>query len=314
MQPELRKRPARPNVGLIAGTGLLLILAFILLLALFFVLSALGPSLVGKCVAVVDVNMPLTIEGTQPSVFGGYGSPGSEELASIIEDLDQRQDVGAVLFVFNSPGGSVVATREVYASVKGLNKPTVSYFREVAASGAYYIASGTDYIVSDPDALTGSIGVIATFTDLSGLLDKLGVNITAIKSGPHKDIGASYRNMTENETAILQAMINEVYDEFRSIVLENRAGKLDRARFDEITDGRILSGRQAYKAGLVDKIGTKKDAVLKAAELAGIEAKSASDVRLCPVPTTVTDSGLFSLESVIVRLLSKDSGTSLDFK
>ena len=315
MEPELRRRPARPNnTGLIAGTALLLLLAFILLLGLFFVLSSFSSSLVGKCVAVVDVNMPITIEGSPPSVFGGSGYVGSEELAFIVDDLGRRDDVGAVLFVFNSPGGSVVATREVYDSVKALDKPSVSYFREVAASGAYYIASGTDYIVSDPDALTGSIGVIATFTDLQGLLEKIGVNVTAIKSGPHKDIGSPYRNMTDNETMILQALIDEVYEEFKSIVLENRGKKLDRSKFDQITDGRILSGRQAYKVGLVDQLGTKKDAIMKAAELAGIEADSADDIRLCPVSTAVTDSSLFGLDSLIGGLVARQYGASLEFK
>lgn len=314
MQPELRKRPARPNIGIIAGTAILLLLAFIILIALFFVLSALGPSLVGKCVAVVDINMPLTIEGSPPSVFGGAGYPGSEELASIIEELDSRDDVGAVLFVFNSPGGSVVATREVYDAVANLHKPTVSYFREVAASGAYYVASGTDYIVSDPDAMTGSIGVIATFTDLQGLLEKIGVNVTAIKSGAHKDIGSPYRNMTDNETRILQAMIDEVYEEFKSVVVRNRGDRLDKSKFEEVTDGRILSGRQAFKVGLVDQLGTKKDAVLMAANLSGMEAEDYKDVRICPVPTAIQDTGLFSVESFVKGLLARQSGASLDFK
>jgi protease-4 len=314
MQPEMRKRPARSPLGLIVGTGILLILAFAILIGLFFALSALTPSIVGKCVAVVDINMPITVEGSPPSIFGGEGFPGSEELAATIESINARDDVGAVLFVFNSPGGSVVATREVYSAVKDLNKPSVSYFREVAASGAYYIASGTDYIVSDPDALTGSIGVIATFENFEGLLEKLGVNVTAIKSGPHKDIGSPYRNMTENESAIMQALINEVYDEFRSIVLENRGNKLDRARFDEVTDGRILSGRQAYKVGLVDQLGSKKDAIMKAAELGGIEASVVEDVRICPLPTSVSDGGLFSVESLVRSLGLKYSKVSINFQ
>jgi protease-4 len=263
---------------------------------------------------VVSIDRPIELEGTAPSLFGGSGSPGSEEIAAMIEGINGREDVGAVLFVVNSPGGSVVATREIYGSVKALDKPTVSYFREVAASGAYYIASGTDYIVSDPDALTGSIGVIATFTNLEGLFEKIGVNATAIKSGPHKDIGSPYRNMTDNETKIMQALINEVYDEFRSIVLANRAGKLDKAKFDEITDGRILSGRQAYKVGLVDKLGTKKDAIMKAAELAGIEAESVDEVRICPISTTSSDGGLFGMEGFVRSLGLESSKVSINFQ
>jgi protease-4 len=310
----MRKRPARSPLGLVVGTALLLVLAFLVLIALFFALSALTPTLVGKCVAVVDINTEITVDGTAPSIFGGGGTPGSEQIASAIDSINRREDVGAVLFVINSPGGSVVATREIYASVKGLNKPSVSYFREVAASGAYYVASGTDYIVSDPDALTGSIGVIATFTNLEGLFDKLGINTTAIKSGPHKDIGSSYRNMTENETAILQAMINEVYDEFRSVVLDNRGSKLDKSKFEEITDGRILSGRQAYRVGLVDQLGSKKDALMKAAELGGIEASAPEDIRVCPISTAVSDAGLFSVESISKALGLKNSKVAISFQ
>lgn len=313
MEPLLRRHPARPSGILIFGTGVVLVLIFIALVLLFFAFSALSPSLTGKCVAVVDINAPLTVEGEAPSLFAA-GYPGSEELAGAIEGINKRDDVGAVLFVFNSPGGSVVATREVYGAVKGLNKPKVAYFREVAASGAYYTATGTDYIVSDPDALTGSIGVIATVTEMGGLLEKIGVNVTAIKSGEHKDIGSPYRNMTSDEEKILQSLIDEVYDEFRSVVVENRKGRLDMARFNEVSDGRVLSGRQALRVGLVDALGTKKDAIMKAAELGGMEASSAEDVRLCPIETAAEKGGLFSVESILSRLQSQSGLPALSYK
>jgi len=309
----LRRHPARPSGTLILGTGLALVLIFAALIALFFIFSAISPAISGKCVAVVNIDMPLSVEGAPSGLFDS-GYPGSEELAQSIEAIDKRPDVGAVLFVFNSPGGSVVATREVYQSVKGLGKPKVSYFREVAASGAYYTATGTDYIVSDPDALTGSIGVISTFADMSGLLEKIGVNMTAIKSGPHKDIGSEYRNMTPEETAIMQGLINEIYLEFKGVVLENRKGKLDMSKFDEITDGRVLSGRQAQKVGLVDQVGNKKDAIMKAAQLGGIEASSPDDVRLCPVSTSTSGGGLFDVQSVITRIQAGAGMPSLSYK
>ncbi|MEW6036120.1 MAG: signal peptide peptidase SppA [Candidatus Micrarchaeota archaeon] len=312
MQPEIRKRPARPS-GVLLGTALAILLVFLLVVVLFFVLSSFTPTLLGKCVAVMDINMPLTVEGAAPSLFD-VGYPGSEQLAASIASLNRREDVGAVVLVFNSPGGSVVATREVYQSVKELDKPSVSYFREVAASGAYYVASGTDYIVSDPDALTGSIGVIATFTSMAGLLEKIGVNVTSIKSGEHKDIGSSYRNMTAGEKAILQELIDEVYQEFRGVVVENRGNKLNKAVFDNVTDGRILSGRQAYKVGLVDELGTKKDAIKKAADLAGIPYTSVEDIRICPVPTSTADTGLFSLESFLRKLQAGSTVPSLSYK
>ncbi len=310
---EIPKRRSPPNRGLLIGTALVLILVFVVFLLLFFGLSLFTPDIVGKCVAVVNIDMPLSTSGSPPSLFDG-GTPGSEEIANAIYDLNDRNDVGAVLFVFNSPGGSVVATREIYDSVRALKVPKVSYFREVAASGAYYVASGTDYIVSDPNAITGSIGVIATFTDMAGLLEKVGVNVTAIKSAPHKDIGSSYRNMTEEETAIFQNLINEVYDEFRSVVVHNRAGKLDNSKFEEITDGRIFSGRQAYKLGLVDQLGNKKDAILKAAQLAGIQADSADDVRICTISTSTPSGGLFGLESIFRKIQANSDTPTLNFK
>lgn len=303
----------RNKRSLILGTGLLLALVFLAVVVLFFIFSAFSTGIVGQCVAVVDISTPLTVEGSPATIFD-LGYPGSEELALTIEDINARDDVGAVVFVFNSPGGSVVATREVYAAVEELDKPSVSYFREVAASGAYYVASGTDYIVSDPDALTGSIGVIATVTSMSGLFDKLGINVTAIKSGEHKDIGSSFRNMTDKEQAIMQALVDEIYEEFRGVVVKNRQGKLNMAVFNNVSDGRILSGRQAEKAGLVDELGTKKDAVMKAADLANISYTEYDDIRVCHVDTMPAEGGLFSAEALF-RGLGMESGVpSLSYK
>ncbi len=299
---------------MLLGTGLVLVVIFIVVIALYFLLSSFNSSLVGKCVAVVNIDQELTVDGTPPSVLGGAGTMGSDQLAQTIEDLNKRDDVGAVLFVMNSPGGSVVATHEVYDAVHGLDKPKVAYFREVAASGAYYVASGTDYIVSDPDAITGSIGVIATFTDLSGLLEKVGVNVTAVKSGQYKDIGSEFRNMTPEESDILQGMINETYQEFRQIVITNRGSRLDAVKFNDVADGRILSGRQAYSVGLVDQLGTKKDAILKAAQMANITAASADDVRLCPVDTSVQSGGLLGLDSLVRFFQARSDTPTLSYK
>jgi len=314
MQTEIKRHPARPNAGLLIGTALALALVFILVIALFFVLSSFTPALLGQCVAVVDVDMPLSVEGAPTSVFGGTGYPGSEELAATVDGLNSRDDVGAVVFVFNSGGGSVVATREVYESVKNLGKPKVSYFREIAASGAYYVASGTDYIVSDPDALTGSIGVITTITSMEGLFEKLGINVTSVTSGRHKDIGSSYRNMTADEQAIFQGIVDEIYSEFRGVVLKNRGDRLNMALFDNVTDGRVLTGRQAYKVGLVDALGNKKDAITKAADLANISYGSPEEIRICPVQTSVSEAGLFSMESFIRGVQAASAGPSVAFK
>lgn len=304
MEPFREPVKRRPSLPWLLGTALVLVLAFMVIIFLFFGFSVLAPGFMGSCVAVVNIDNELTVQGTPQTLFES-GVPGSEDIAKSIRDLNKRDDVGAVLLVIDSPGGSVVATREIYDAVKSLDKPKVAYFREVAASGAYYVGSGTDYIISDPDALTGSIGVIATVTDMSGLLDKLGVNVTAITSGPHKDIGSSFRDMTPEERQIMQAVVDEIYGEFRGVVLENRKGKLDLDRFNNVSDGRILSGRQAAAVGLVDKVGSKRDAIMKAAELAGIQAESPDDVKLCEVSPMVQEGGLFSAASVLRQFEAK---------
>jgi len=314
MANRFGRAPAKPQSAVIISTGLALVLAFILLIALFFIFVSIAPSITGQCVAVVDIDTELTVEGVPPSLFV-QGYLGSEELATVIEGIDDRPDVGGVVFVVNSPGGSVVATHEVYDAVEGLDKPKVAYFREVAASGGYYVASGTDYIITDPDALTGSIGVIATSIEMSGLLEELGVNVTTVTSGKHKDIGSPFRNMTDEERQILQGIVNEVDNEVRNIVVENRKDTLDMKEFDKVSDGRILSGRQAVKVGLADETGSKKDAIMKAADLAGIEYETYDDIRVCPISTSAADNAaLMNAESILRIFMGKDGQTELRYQ
>ena len=256
-------------------------LGFVLLLLLLVVFTQLsGKGIFGKCVGVVNIDSDITVEGEEAGILS-LGKPGSEEIAQTIKKLNKRDDVGAVVIVVNSPGGSVVGAREIYSAVKGLEKPKVAYLREVAASGGYYVASGADYIISDPNTITGSIGAIATVADFSELFDMLGINFTHIKSGEYKDIGSIGRQMSEEEREILQSIINETFEEFKGVVVENRAEKLDKERMDEIFDGRVMSGRQAYSYGLVDELGSKEDALKKAAEMGGIEYEG--EVPVCEI-------------------------------
>lgn len=290
-------------------TAALLFGGFVALIALVFILVGFFPSLFGKCVAVVKINQPLTTEGMESSLFY-EGEPGSGEIARAIEKLDERNDVASVVFVINSPGGSVVATHEVYDAIKNLSKPKVAYFKEVAASGAYYISTPADYIISDPDAITGSIGVIATFADMSGLFEKIGLNITTVKSGTHKDIGSESRPLTDEEKVILQSLIDEVFSEFKSVVLENRGSKLNKEKFEGILDGRIVSGRQAKVIGLVDELGKEKDAIRKAAELGGIE----EEPRICEISTTANNNQLFNLNGVVKSFLEEKTRLKISYE
>ena len=293
-------KSAKKRDNVIYGTILVLAIGFLVLVGLVFVLSDSFSISGGKCVAVVNINNPLSIEGSPESLLSS-ALPSSEEIANKIEELDKREDVGAVVFVINSPGGSVVASREIYTSIVNLSKPKVGYFREVAASGAYYISTPLDYIISDPATLTGSIGVIITFSDLSGLFEKIGYNSTSIKSGELKDIGSSDRPITDKEREIIQAAVDEIFEDFKSIVLKHRGSKLNKAKFEEILDGRVITGKQAKAIGLVDELGNKKDAINKARELAGLP----EDAPTCEISVVSSSSGLFGINSLFSPSSSK---------
>ena len=255
---------------------ILLTLALVFIVALLFAAVLLAVYAVyvlatpHECVGLISVEGEISTESQSGGLFG-TPTIGSEDIVRQIEDAESRSDVKAVVFEVNSPGGSVVASKEIYEAVRSMRKPKVAYFREVAASGGYYISAPADYIVSEPDALTGSIGVIATFEDMSGLFNKLGVNYTIMKSGELKDMGNPARPMTEKERQIMQVIINDIFGEFRRVVEEGRGDRLNTTRFEEILDARILTGRQAKDAGLVDELGNEKEAIKVAARLGNMK-------------------------------------------
>lgn len=297
------KPPKNNNRLLLYGAFAMLAIGIVVLIGLMIAISGSFPNVFGQCVGLLTIDQEITTGGASAGLFG-QSTSGSDTIADAIRSMDARSDIGAVVLVVNSPGGSVVATHEIYDAFKNVSKPKVAYFREVAASGGYYISTPADYIISDPDALTGSIGVITTTTDMSGLLEKAGINISAVKSGPHKDIGSPYRPAGEEEQAIFQAAIEEIYREFQDVVIENRGSKLNATLFANATDGRFLTGRQALKAGLVDAVGRKQDAIDKAAGLAGMPA---DQVRTCDVSVAGDSGGLFSVRT-LAALLQPEGG------
>jgi protease-4 len=254
-------------ISLLVAIGALMVIGTVVAVYAVYYLST--PR---ECVGVIKVDGVIS---TTSSSGGLFGSPtvGSEDIVRQIEDAESRSEVKAVVFEVNSPGGSVVASKEIYEAVRDLRKPKVAYFREVAASGGYYISAATDYIISEPDALTGSIGVIATFEDMSGLFNKLGLNYTIFKSGELKDMGSATRPPTEKEKQVMQGIINEISGEFRRVVEEGRGSKLNKQKFEEILDARVLTGRQAKDVGLVDDIGNRREALITAARLANMSFK-----------------------------------------
>lgn len=192
-----------------------------------------------------------------------------------LKKFGDSPSVKAIVLRIDSPGGGVVPSQEIYDAVKRVrnksNKAVVASMGTVAASGGYYIASATDRIMANPGTLTGSIGVIMEMANFEGLLKKIGVEGVVVKSGRFKDIGSPLRKMSDEDRQLLQAVMDDVHQQFIQAVAEGRS--LDIAEVQPLADGRIFTGRQAKEAKLVDELGDLDDAIRLAADLAGIEGE-----------------------------------------
>ncbi|MEE9164711.1 MAG: signal peptide peptidase SppA [Nitrospinota bacterium] len=192
-----------------------------------------------------------------------------------IKKYADDKSIKAIVLRIDSPGGGVAPSQEIYSEIlkvrKNSNKIVVTSMGNLAASGGYYIACASDKIVANPGTLTGSIGVIMTFSNIEELMKKIGLKTEIIKSGEFKDIGSPMRELTEKEKKLLQGVIDDVYDQFVNAVAVGRNIGVQKVK--ELSDGRIFTGRQAFEIGLVDKLGSLEDAVELAAEMVGIEGK-----------------------------------------
>src|SRR5687768_13608593 len=161
--------------------------------------------------------------------------------------------VAAVVLRINSPGGSVAASDVMYELVqdfkKRTGKPVIAACQDVCASGGYYVASAADEIHALPTSVVGSIGVIFETIDLSPLMDKIGVRVAPVQSGPLKDMGSPFNGLSDEERTVMQGMVDEFYARFVAVVRSSREIS-DETAFD----GRVMTGPQALEANLVDEI------------------------------------------------------------
>ena len=193
------------------------------------------------------------------------------ELIEQINEFADDRSIRAVVLRIDSPGGGVVPSQEIYQAVRELKKKkkVVASMGSVAASGGYLIAVAADRIVANPGSITGSISTVMHYANVEELLKKVGVRSSVVKSGKFKDIGSPTREMTAEERSMIQAIVDDIYDQFVRTIAENR--KLPLQRIFELADGRIFSGRQAKDLGLVDDLGGLQDAVVLAGKLSGME-------------------------------------------
>jgi len=197
----------------------------------------------------------------------------SRDVIDEIRSYSKDASIKAVVLRVDSPGGGVAPAQEIYEEIIKLKakKKVVVSMGSVAASGGYYIACPADKIVANAGTLTGSIGVIMEIPNLEGLMKKIGVKTEIIKSGRHKDIASIFRSMTEEERKILQAVLDDVHDQFIRAVSEGRGMAYDDVK--KLADGRIFTGKKAKELGFVDELGNLNDAINLAGKLSGIEGE-----------------------------------------
>lgn len=247
-------------------TGLLVLLFF-----LTIIIALLQKNVpIGEKVALVRIEGPII---------------DSKNTIEEIKDYTKDSSVKALVLRVDSPGGAVAPSQEIYEEVRKAagKKPVVVSMGSVAASGGYYISSPATKIFANPGTLTGSIGVIMEIPNIEGLMNKVGIKTDVIKSGRHKDIASIFRGRSKEEREILQAVLDDVHEQFITAVAEGRKMIPDDVR--KIADGRVFTGRQAQKIGLVDEIGNLEDAIKAASKLAGIKGE----------PQVVTKKEKFSL-------------------
>src|SRR6266540_3064549 len=222
----------------------------------------------------------LDISGVLADEAGGVvlGSPPPRVpiVARVREELQKAgedENVKALIVRINSPGGTITASDLIYREVdvfKTRHKmPVVAIMMDVAASGGYYAALAGDTIMALPTTVTGSIGVVMLTINAQGLMEKIGVAPLIIKSGDKKDAGSPFRQLTADERAIFQSVIDQMYGRFVTLIVQSRRIPEDRVR--AFADGRIYTAEQAKALGLVDSIGYMDDAVAAARKAAGVE-------------------------------------------
>lgn len=209
----------------------------------------------------------IVVEGTivhDASGGGGLTGPNNGSADRIVKAIrDAEKDgVKGILFKINSPGGSAAASQSVYHEIQRVRKKGIKVYAamgDVAASGGYYIACAAEKIYANSATLTGSIGVIAQFTKVKGLFEKVGLETTVIKSGEFKDIGSPFRDTTAAERDLLQKLIDDTYQDFLQAVADGR--QMPVAEVRKLADGRIYTGNQALKHKMLDKLGDYNQAL-----------------------------------------------------
>jgi len=230
-------------------------LLIVLIIALIYGVSNANNNSNAKNVAVIPIEGPI-MSNKQVGLLTSKVAA-SDEIIQLINEAKKDKTIQGVIFKINSPGGTVVGSKEIGNAIKKLGKPSVSVIREVGASGGYWIASATDYIIADEMSITGSIGVVGAGLEFSGLMEKYGVAYNRLIAGEFKDTGTPYREMTDEEKSIMLGKLALIHDAFIKEIASNRNMSYDAVK--KVANGEFYLGVQAKEFGLIDSFGGIED-------------------------------------------------------
>jgi protease-4 len=240
-------------------------------------LVVVGFFLVVLLIAAGSDSTDITLAGEKVAVVPIEGEiVDARETVELLQKYARNDDVKAVVVRINSPGGAIAPSQEIYSAIRRIRadgKPVIASLDSVAASGGYYIAAACDPIISNSGSITGSIGVILQWFDMKELVNWAKLKPETITSGPLKDAGSPYRELTPGERQYFQNIVSQLHSQFVRDVSEGRKNKMKPDEVARIADGRIFTGEQALALKLVDEIGTMDDAVRTAGRLGGIEGE-----------------------------------------
>ena len=274
------KENRRLKTALAVGS---VVLAIAMILVVYLSMALAGTTLVAPAggfrhsvVREGDVGTRVAVVPVSGLIYSGEPGHGpragtADWVVEALKEAGRDSSVRAVILEVNSPGGTITGSDLIHHQVEKLRADgtkVVALFRGVAASGGYYVSAPADRIVAHPTAITGSIGTIFENVHVDGLLKKLGVETTVVKSGALKDMASPFRSPTDEERAVLQSIVDEAFGRFVDIVARGRDMAPEKVK--QIADGRILTAEQAKAAGLVDEIGYFDEAVAAAEKVADV--------------------------------------------
>jgi len=250
--------------------------------------SAKKPASSAPKVAIVYASGAIHVGKSAGGSLLGEANMGSDTVIKNLKEAEADKTVKAIVLRVDSPGGSALASDLIWREVTRIEKPIVASMGDVAASGGYYISMGADKVFAEPGTITGSIGVTGGKFVLGGLMEKLGVTTDTITVGKNGTIFSLTSPFSDSEKAALQRLMDDTYKQFVTKAASGRKVPFD--SIDKLAGGRVYTGRQAKKLGLVDELGTVAEAIAAARTLGGITEGTKSELLILPKPEGVLES------------------------